>query len=198
MKTIVFSLLLTVVALPASAESPRIIITDWPGAYHADEVADVHDGEHWTGFVIEGDRWKAFDATVSVKTVKDVVVDRHNGRLTGKQVTSDPKALFLLKDVDIAARKGASYALPKDPLAIATSYTIKGEHDVMLLWQQGIFLDPETNKTAGGVSLPGGSGWQPREAGGAVAGSGIRPETYLVGRHQRRWVSRFRRRFFHP
>lgn len=93
---IFFSLLAMCFSAPAYAEETPIQIV-LNATYHGEEVADVKDGQSWIAITESNGAYTAKQVTISVKTVKDDVIDPEIGPFTGKAITSDPSAVFLIR-----------------------------------------------------------------------------------------------------
>jgi hypothetical protein len=135
MKTnaLIFLSMIMVLSAPVKAEdaSARILQNS---TYHEDEVADVKNGESWIAIIKSNGKYMAKQVTVSVKTVKDEIVDPENGPFTGKEVTSDPAAAFLIKGIVIKTGTPIK-AYPIDTASIegGKSIEIKGDLSTVTL-----------------------------------------------------------------
>lgn len=75
--------------------------------YHGDEVTAV-SGEVWWGLFVMDNGFELLPTTVTVNTVRDVVLDPEDGEFTGKEIVTDNTAasVFLVKG-PIALEAGA-------------------------------------------------------------------------------------------
>ena len=102
--------------------------------YHKEEVADVKNGERWIAIVESQGKYSARAVTVSVKTVKDDIVDADAGPFTGKEISSVPTAAFLIKGLPL--KNGTpipSYFTGTVPIDEGKPVEIKGAHSTLIL-----------------------------------------------------------------
>lgn len=69
--------------------------------YHGDAVTDVRDGENWVAITKSSDQIIAKHIKIKVKTVEDPLVDEDKKKFTGKEISSDKNALFLVKGIEL-------------------------------------------------------------------------------------------------
>lgn len=89
------SLIVAIFATNAYGETPIQIVQN--ATYHGDEVQDVKDGDRWNAIVKTNDGYRVEEVKISVKTVKDEILDIDSGFFTGKEISSVPPAVFLIK-----------------------------------------------------------------------------------------------------
>lgn len=95
--------------------------------YHGNEVTDVTDSEIWIAFIPKNGETLAKHVKISVKTVKDYVIDSETTPLTGKEISSQEDALFLLKGLKISDGSIIeNYPIKTDPINIDSPVEIKG------------------------------------------------------------------------
>ena len=69
--------------------------------YHGDDVKDVKNGEPWIAISASNGKCIAKQTRVSIKTVKDLVVDGEQEPFTGKNISFDINAAFYLKGLTL-------------------------------------------------------------------------------------------------
>lgn len=149
---------IVVISFFASAHAKEVDVSILQNStYHEDEIVDVRNGESWVAIVESNGKYTAKQVTVSVKTVRDAIVDPENGPFTGKEVTSEPTAIFLIKGIPL--KSGASvksYLIDTSPIADGRSVEIQGGlSTVKLLGKNGIHLKGDGYETNDAYQLIG-------------------------------------------
>ncbi|MFZ4762200.1 MAG: hypothetical protein ACOYK8_05250 [Alphaproteobacteria bacterium] len=158
MKTsgLIFLSMLMCVCAPVKAEKATIHILQ-NSIYHQDEVEDVKNGESWIAIIESNGKYTAKQVTISVKTVKDEVIDPEKGPFTGKEIISDPATAFLIKG--IAIKTGTpikAYPIDTSSIEGGKSIEIKGGlSTVKLLGKSKIHLKGDGYETNDAYQLIG-------------------------------------------
>ncbi len=69
--------------------------------YHGDEVTDVSNGENWIALINSDRKIITKHIKLKVKTVQDPITDEDKKTFTGKEISSDKNALFLVKGIEL-------------------------------------------------------------------------------------------------
>ena len=139
---------------PARAESIHILKNS---TYHGDEVKDVSDGESWVAIVNSNGKYTAKQVVISVKTIKDLVLDSEDGSSTGREITSQPDSEFLIKGLPIKTGTAIkTYPIDTASIEGGKSVEIKGGLSTVTLLGKGkIYLKGDGYETNDAYQLTG-------------------------------------------